>query len=185
MEAVSFKEWKVVCDALSSGRQAIILRKGGIHEGRLGFSFAHASFFLFPTHFHAQGSHVREGEMPAIAEWQIGDQVSITHHAQTLRAVTLTDWDHVTALFPFHIYSEQAIRDRFDWGEKGMVRSSIHVALVRVLKLATPWEFTYLKSHGGCRSWVNIPSPPADCLKEAVSVLDDSALHRIAEMLDV
>ena len=31
--AVAFKEWAGVCDALLQGRQAIIIRKGGISEG--------------------------------------------------------------------------------------------------------------------------------------------------------
>ncbi len=60
---IAFKEWQVVCDALASGRQTILLRKGGIHEGREGFSFAHESFFVFPTRFHAQGDQVREGDV--------------------------------------------------------------------------------------------------------------------------
>jgi hypothetical protein len=52
--AKGFKEWQVVCDALASGRQSIILRKGGIHEGREGFSFGEELFYLFPTRFHNQ-----------------------------------------------------------------------------------------------------------------------------------
>jgi hypothetical protein len=76
---IGFKEWQVVCDALADGTQSIILRKGGIHEGRQGFSFAHDSFFLFPTRFHAQAEHVREGQVDSLAEWQVGDTVRITH----------------------------------------------------------------------------------------------------------
>ena len=49
---VAFKEWAAVCDALAAGRKTIILRKGGIHEGRDGFRVAHREFWLFPTHFH-------------------------------------------------------------------------------------------------------------------------------------
>ncbi|MED5454303.1 MAG: DUF1802 family protein, partial [Verrucomicrobiota bacterium] len=33
----AFKEWAVVIDALGRGEQIIILRKGGIHEGKGGF----------------------------------------------------------------------------------------------------------------------------------------------------
>ena len=36
------------------GRQSVILRKGGIAEGRDGFAFRHREFFLFPTFFHEQ-----------------------------------------------------------------------------------------------------------------------------------
>jgi hypothetical protein len=42
---MAFKEWAVVCEALGSGRQSVILRKGGIAEGREGFAFLHREFF--------------------------------------------------------------------------------------------------------------------------------------------
>src|SRR5438046_2307968 len=59
MESAGFKEWSLVCDALGRGRQSVILRKGGIAEGRGGFSFRHRGFFLFPTFFHEQIAKVR------------------------------------------------------------------------------------------------------------------------------
>ena len=60
MKSVGFKEWSVVCEALGRGLQSIILRKGGIAEGRAGFSFQQREFFLFPTHFHEQLEKVRQ-----------------------------------------------------------------------------------------------------------------------------
>jgi hypothetical protein len=157
MNSVGFKEWQVVCEALASGRQTVILRKGGIHEGRDGFSFAHDSFFLFPTRFHAQGDHVREGDIREMPEWQPGEIVSISHRVEVTSAVTLTELAEVEALFPLHIYTEKTVRDRFDWEGKGMASGSIHVAHVKVTALDQPWEFPYAAKHGGCRSWVNLP----------------------------
>ncbi len=180
---IGFKEWQVVCDALASGRQAILLRKGGIHEGRLGFSFAHESFFLFPTRFHVLGEQVREGTVIPLPEWQVGDTVRITHHAEALWAITLTDWDKLAALAPFHIYSEPTVRDRFDWEGKGMTSGSIHLALVRVRELANPWEFPYTASLGGCRSWIQLPEPPAHWQASARPVLDEDALATLADRL--
>ena len=49
---IAFKEWAVVCAALASGRQTIILPKGGIDEGREGFRVKHREFWLLPTRFH-------------------------------------------------------------------------------------------------------------------------------------
>lgn len=161
MTITGFKEWQVVCDALATGRQSLILRKGGIHEGRAGFSFAYDSFLLFPTRFHAQGDHIREGQAIALPEWQPGDIVRVTHHATVLQAVTLTRWDDVAALEPFHIYTTETVRQRFDWEGKGMATGSIHVALVMVRPLPQTWEFPYQPSFGGCRSWLELPNPPA------------------------
>ncbi|MFT4176592.1 MAG: DUF1802 family protein [Luteolibacter sp.] len=183
-ETMSFKEWQVVCDALASGRQAILLRKGGIHEGRAGFSFAHESFFLFPTRFHADSTQVREGSVQVLPEWKAGDPIRITHHAEALWAITLTDWEKVAALEPFHIYSEKTVKDRFDWEGKGMASGSIHVALVRVRELAQPLEFPYEPKYGGCRSWVKIPAPTDPTwLETAKPVLGDDILSTLHDRI--
>lgn len=184
--AIGFKEWQVVCDALASGRQCIILRKGGIHEGREGFSFAHDSFFLFPTRFHAQLDQVREGDFQPEKEWEVGDIIEIRHHVQVLFAVTLESWDQVAKLMPYHIYTEQTVRERFDWSGKGMSAGSIHLALVKVSKLKSPWRFEYEKRFGGCRSWVELPDAPSDELFSAVPVLKVEDFEQIsAEIAEV
>jgi hypothetical protein len=183
MKPIGFKEWQVVCEALASGRQSIILRKGGIHEGRHGFSFAHESFFLFPTRFHAQGDQVREGNVKPMPEWQTGETFQITHHAEAEWAVTLTDWDQVRALEPLHIYSDTTVRDRFDWEGKGMASGSIHVAFVRMWKLAQPWELSYQPSFGGCRSWIELPEPAEGWKGSAKPVLDDSDFATLREKI--
>jgi hypothetical protein len=182
-ESTGFKEWQVVCDALASGRQSILLRKGGIHEGRQGFSFAHDSFFLFPTRFHAQADQVREGHFTVMPEWQAGELIKITHHAEALWAHTLTDWGQVQALEPQHIYSEQTIHERFDWEGKGMTAGSIHLAAVRIRKLASPWEFPYEPRYGGCRSWVNLPNPPPNWRETSEPVIADCAFESWASEL--
>lgn len=184
-QPIAFKEWQVVCDALAGGRQSILLRKGGIHEGRDGFSFAHESFFLFPTRFHAQPGQVREGEARVQPEWQAGDTIRITHHAEAVWAVTLTDWAAVAALEPFHIYAEHTVRERFDWDGKGMAGGSIHVACVRISELESPWEFPYEAKHGGCRSWIEVPHPPADWQLHAKPVLDDDTFATLVDKLGV
>jgi hypothetical protein len=162
--AIGFKEWQVVCDALADGRQTVILRKGGIHEGRAGFSFAHERFYLFPTRFHATSEQVRIlTPVEALPEWQVGDLVAITHRVEVLWAHTLTNWEEVAELEQQHIYTENTVRDRFDWQGKGMASGSIHVAKVRVFALAKPWVFPYEARYGGCRSWVQLDTPPADC----------------------
>jgi hypothetical protein len=178
--AIAFKEWQVVCDALACGRQAILLRKGGIHEGRVGFSFAHASFFLFPTRFHAQLDQVREGDFQPEKEWEVGDLIEIQHHVEVEFAVTLESWEQVAQLLPYHIYTEQTIKERFDWSGKGMAAGNIHLALVKVVRLIQPWRLEYEKRFGGCRSWVELPEPPEQQLSEAIPVLKKANFEDIS-----
>src|SRR5579884_1442914 len=56
---VALKEWAVVVEALLAGRQAILLRRGGIVEARNGFQVRHREFLLFPTFEHQHASFIR------------------------------------------------------------------------------------------------------------------------------
>src|SRR5580692_10141938 len=49
---IALKEWATVCDALATGRQIILLRKGGIYEAAGEFELENREFFLFPTYLH-------------------------------------------------------------------------------------------------------------------------------------
>lgn len=156
-EAMGFKEWAYVCEALAQGVQSIILRKGGIHEGRKGFQFQHDRFWLFPTGFHAQAEQLRW--MPANADAVMVPQdeqrqrVEIHAFAEMAGVWKVTDWDKVNALAPLHVWTEEVVKERFEWNED----SCLHIALVRVSVLPEVWSFPYERGYGGCRSWVKLP----------------------------
>ncbi|SVB06991.1 uncharacterized protein METZ01_LOCUS159845, partial [marine metagenome] len=59
---IAFKEWAVVVEAIGSGRQIVILRKGGIAEGVGGFKAEHDRFWLFPPRFPQQAKGVIDSE---------------------------------------------------------------------------------------------------------------------------
>lgn len=180
--SIGFKEWQIVCDALGHGGQSIILRKGGIAEGRDGFQFAHPEFYLFPTLFHEQAGKVRpefrEGFAPppegADAERA---EIPLEYFARIDFHRVIEDWDRVAALEPFHIWSEEEIRKRFDWDEA----PGISLACVRVYRLAAPWPLENRKSFGGCRSWITLPEPERKFAMEPV--LDDAAFGEMRERL--
>jgi len=183
IKPVGFKEWQVVCDALGSGKQSLILRKGGIHEGREGFSFKHDSFYLFPTRFHAQANYVKEGQGPKETEWQPGDIVPINFFIKAERAITLTKWKDVSTLQDYHIWTEETIRERFDWEGKGMSEGSIHCALVRVYQLKQPYDLTYEKIYGGCRSWVDLPEGLTGLSQGALPVLNEESFNEVQKRI--
>src|SRR5438034_7706733 len=97
MESVGFKEWSLVCDALGRGDQSIILRKGGIAEGREGFSFRHREFFLFPTFFHEHMAKVRiaSANLPGAS-----DTIAIRWYAKAKRELKIGSLRIAEALAP-------------------------------------------------------------------------------------
>jgi len=153
--AIAFKEWSLVCQALESGRQSLILRKGGIAEGRGGFSFKHEEFFLFPTEFHEQESAVLEGKLSDLPERTAG-VIPIRLFARCEWAVNLTDWSLIDRLAPFHILKEQVIRERYEYKNS----NSISVAAVRIFRLDPVWDVEDSSKFGGCKSWIDFPELP-------------------------
>ena len=161
MQSVGFKEWALVCEALGRGRQTILLRKGGIAEGRDGFGFRHDNFFLFPTFFHEQVVKVRmrSAELPAAS----AGKIEVRYYAKLEAQKAITLWEQAAELEPLHILDESVVRERFEYKGAGL-----HVALVRVFRLEPAWTFPDNPAYGGCRSWVSLPQPPATTRFEPV-----------------
>lgn len=184
--AIGFKEWAYVCDSLVQGVQTLILRKGGIHEGRGGFEWKHRGFFLFPTWFHTQAERLRWSPAGAAAfpPEEERTSVDIDGFATLEQVWKVTDWAKMEALAPLHIWNEEIVRERFVYDEE----SCLHVALVRAWRLPRRWTFPYSRSYGGCRSWVSLPEEGLSLLPGAVPALGDDAwqtaaadLHRILD----
>jgi len=153
----AFKEWQMIVDALAAGEQSLLLRKGGIAEGRGGFDPELAErFWLFPTQFHAQ----REKTKPALAERlnsALGDpldtRVTLTAYAEVTHRFFLADWSTVATLAPFHGWTEATVREKFNWGQP----PGLHAMVVQVHRLDTPLTLERTPAMGGCKSWIGLP----------------------------
>jgi hypothetical protein len=150
--SVAFKEWAVVCEAIGSGRQSIMLRKGGIAEGRDGFAFKHQEFFLFPTWFHEQ---LEKTTLPlgTTLPPQLEGEIEIRHAVTLEWSRLVTDASRLPALRPFHIFHDSVIEERFRYDET----QGIHVAFVRGFRLESPRCLPMQTNFGGCRSWLDLP----------------------------
>ncbi len=172
MERVAFKEWALVCAALGDGRQCVLVRKGGIAEGRDGFHFRHREFFLFPTFFHEQIERVRLTNAPLPEK--LPDEIEIQFCARIEETRVVTDWPTARGLEPLHILQESVVRERFDYDDA----PGVQVALVRVYRLERPWRFADSPRYGGCRSWVDLPEPPVNLQMQPVLADADQAQRR-------
>jgi len=162
---MAFKEWAVVCEALGVGLQSLIIRKGGIAEGKSGFSFRHDEFFLFPTWFHEQ---LGKTTLPAdtVVPPEPEEELEIRYAASIEWSRLLTDWDVIQRLKEFHVLQESVVEERFRYDET----PGVYVAFVRAYRLDPPLRLRNEKKYGGCRSWLELPAPDDSVL---VSVLSD------------
>lgn len=169
----AFKEWAVIADALGQGTQIVILRKGGISEGRGGFQMDHPAFLLFPTLYHQQ----RESVLPtAQARYDLispafppKDRLRLEYFAQVVDWRRLHSLEAAQALVGQHVWRGEVIAERFDWGRD----KAIHALAVRVHQLPEPVELPILETYGGCKSWIELAVEVKT--DQATPVLDDAA----------
>ena len=161
---MAFKEWAVVCEALGAGLQSVLIRKGGIAEGRAGFEFRHRDFFLFPTWFHEQ---LARTTLPAdtVVPDPPTDEIEIRFAAKVGWTGLVTDLAAVRRLSDLHVLDDSVVEERFHYDEAG----GVHVALVRVFRLEPGCRIRLEKRHGGCRSWLELPEVEVTELKPVLT----------------
>lgn len=173
--SAAFKEWAVICEALGAGQQSVIIRKGGIAEGRAGFAFRHEEFILFPTWFHAQLERTTlPANTPVPAE--PGEDLEMQFTATVEWTGLLNDREQVARLRELHVLHDEVVEERFCYdGDDG-----VYVAFVRVYRLNPPLRLKNEKKYGGCRSWVDLPNLEGSAL---VSVISDEEHARRKQIL--
>ena len=151
----AFKEWAAICRALASGRQDVILRKGGIVEPGGAFRPEHARFLLLPTFLHQSAeSLVPEARDLLVAiddDRPPESSVVFTHVAVVRAAHRITDRRALDAFRDRHVWAESVVDERFHrWQDE------LHVLEVTVTPLPSPVVLPWQESYGGCRSWVEL-----------------------------
>ncbi|MDX1948688.1 MAG: DUF1802 family protein [Pirellulaceae bacterium] len=153
---VAFKEWASICTALAAGRQTIILRKGGIDEGRSGFRVAHDHFWIYPTNFHQTAEQLKPAGtelMEAARELKSpAGQIALRLFAQVIEVHELVSEKAVARLARFHHWSAATAAARFHYRRPGLL-----VLLTRIYSRPEPVLLTESADMVGCKSWVHLP----------------------------
>ena len=155
----ALKEWSIVCDALASGEQAVLLRKGGIVEGTGEFLIEQPRFLLFPSTFHpapellrpeARGGPARTGSAPS------GDGVvRIAAWAEAVASRPVESEAEARRLAAWTIYTADCAAERFLMQK----HRTLHLVLVRAYRLAAPVHVPLRPEYAGCTSWVELAAP--------------------------
>lgn len=177
----AFKEWAVSCDALAQGKQVMLYRKGGIKEKNHIFKVEHPHFFLYPTYEHQDPASIKPQYQDLLqaalaAKPDLGE-VTVSHWAQVDEAIPMTSMEPVLKQAENHIFSEDAIRARWEWHSN----KPLWLLLLRVYKLDQPLNLEVLEDYTGCRSWIDLQLKPeiASSLP-CKPVLDDVAYAALA-----
>ena len=184
MSVFGFKEWKLVCDAMERGEQAVIFRKGGISEGKHGFQWLHREFFVFPTYFHEQASRLRLSWEPEEEEpTKDRAEVEVRVFAKIVKTWEISDLAKARALEDLHVWKDEVIKERFGYGEN----DGLSLALVHLSKLPETWSLTNRKGFGGCRSWLGLPENeglPDDWRQQLLEITPAEQLAEIEKRID-
>ncbi len=166
----AFKEWAIIVDALGRGDQILLLRKGGIAESCGGFQVEHPRFLFFPTLYHQQ----RESVLPA-AQSRYDEIAPHLPPATTLQmefCAEVVAWRKLTSIAAVerlrgqHIWRDDVLAQRFDWGKE----QNLFALAVRVSRLPQRIELPMLPSYGGCKSWIELAEEiPTDAAQLVLS----------------
>jgi hypothetical protein len=181
MLQIAFKEWAVICQALAHGRQALILRKGGVSEGGGVFKPEHSRFWLYPTFVHQQRDGIKRTADPLLrnaeADRPPAGAIRLQYFAEVSGAYFVRHLEDALALDRFHLWSETTIRQRFAYREPGLFALP-----VRVYRMPAALELVESPEYEGCKTWVSLER---ELTKEgAMPVLDSRPYAEILEEID-
>lgn len=152
----ALKEWAVVCRALEEGRQAVLLRKGGILEYRQGFEVKHEKFLMFPTFEHQSKAHLQADYADRLEQVMMDQPpagtVTMSAYAEANEVREVNDMDVIKRLQKFHVWNESYVKARMDYNPT----KPMSVILVRVFKLDNPIQIRTQPEWAGCKSWVPV-----------------------------
>jgi hypothetical protein len=177
----AFKEWAVICRALADGRQALVLRKGGISEEDDTFAVDHTRFWLYPTYTHQQAASLKpEGQTllkDVEADRPPRGVVRLTHWAEAQGVFQLHNLVAALRLDPLHLWTITAVQSRFAYRTPGL-----YALPLRVWRAPEAIELPETPHYAGCKSWVNLERelPTAG----STPVLDDAAFRDLMVRLE-
>jgi hypothetical protein len=153
---IAFKEWAAICAALGTGLQTLIIRKGGIHEGREGFRVAHGEFWLLPTYVHEAAAGLEPEALPLLARAEAdrpaAGMLRLAHYGVVTDVFEIQEERLLARLAGRHLWSARTVGERFHYRRPGLF-----VLTARIFARREAHVLPDSPHLAGCRSWVDLP----------------------------
>lgn len=160
---VALKEWAVVCDLLLSGRLALLLRKGGIHEsgGPGVFALEYPRFALYRTWSHQRGEMLKSAYRDGAEARAEPATITLDGAGEAARIWRVPSRAAADRLDDLHCWSTAQIDMRFAYKPE----RPLYLMAVRAYRLNAARVIANRAEYAGCRSWV--PLRPDDEVDDA------------------
>jgi hypothetical protein len=154
--SVALKEWDLVISHLLTGRQAILLRKGGILEAENEFELEHNRFLLWPTYVHQDPRMVRaQFRSQIVAHPTEPSRVSIRGYADVAKIIEVPRdraRARIDSLSDLHLWDEPLIDMRFAYRPE----RPLYIVVLRAFVLPAPVAIDNTVEYAGCKSWITL-----------------------------
>ena len=180
---IALKEWAVICDLLVEGRQALVLRKGGVHEegGPGRFRLEHDRFALFPAweHQYVEGLKPEFRERVEAFETE-PSSVSLSGWAEVAKIWEVSSRSAFDGLDDLHGWAKPQVDMRFGYKPD----RPLYLLALRVYRLAEPKVIGLTERHWGCKSWVPLEAGEAVDEAGAEPALGFRMFERVVERIE-
>ena len=136
-----------------AGRQAVLLRKGGILEANNEFELEHRRFLFYPTFVHQDPRMVKEGKREEIRGAAREPEVlEIRGYGEVVGIFAVPGRKEMDGLRDLHVWDEPLIDMRFGYRPE----KPLYVVVVRAFVLGEAVVMENSLGYAGCKSWVSL-----------------------------
>ncbi len=140
------REWSSVVDAVTSGQNHVLIRKGGIAEGKDGFQVRRTFFGLLPTLFHQVKNANPDADAPA-------PPATVSILAQLVEAWSVPSITSLENISRFHGYAADQLSTR----QMYKPDRPLSLMIIRAFRLRAPVQIAEGQIKTVCRSWAEVP----------------------------
>ncbi len=177
---IALKEWAIVVEALASGEQLILVRKGGIRDPKGSFQLEHREFLLYPTLEHQNEEAVRpefRKRLASLSQRAGSSAVPLKVYGGVAFCGQMRDPARLAELTSYHVWTPEFFEQRI----KYRPQAPTLVVVLRAYLLSKEVLHPVKPEYAGCKSWVPLSEPVP--LEGAQPIVDNRRFREALEKI--
>jgi hypothetical protein len=176
--SIALKEWNLQITALLQGRQALLLRKGGILESDNQFTLEHNRFLFYPTFIHQDPRMVKPPYRAGLTHMAAEpDSLTLRGYGEVARIFEVPSRPQLEALDDLHIWDAPLLDLRFAYRPE----KPLYLVVIRAFELPAPVSIKNTLAYAGCKSWVPLEEEVE--VRGARQAMSQETLHGVVKRI--